>query len=151
MSHQVGNGFCEGEERRKWYTCNSLNYVFNAWLVAKHAYRYLHFKVVPVHLDADVGYGPLKEPGRPQHQHQLEVPRKRSLCKTQVSPSITIHLLFRPCIYPSIWSSICSLKPPFTCVSVSLSIYKCIHQLILPSFHSVYHPSVRSINHIEWI
>lgn len=49
------------------------------WLVLKHAYRYLHFKVILVQLDSDVCYGPLEEPGWPQHQDQLQVSWKRPL------------------------------------------------------------------------
>lgn len=37
----------------------------------KHAYRYLHFEVVPVQLDADVGDGLLEEAAGSQDQHQL--------------------------------------------------------------------------------
>lgn len=48
----------------------------------KHAYRYLHFKVISVQFDPDVGDGLLEEPGRPQNQNQLQVPRKRPLCHT---------------------------------------------------------------------
>ena len=90
------------------------NEVLKTGLAAKHAYRYLHFKVVSVHLDADVGDGPLQEAGRPQHQHQLQVPRKRSLCETRVSPLTPqllhvclIHLFTQAprhlCVYLSIY------------------------------------------------
>lgn len=40
-------------------------------IVLRHAYRYLHFKVIPVQLDSNVCDSFLKEPGRSQHQHQL--------------------------------------------------------------------------------
>lgn len=48
----------------------------------KHAYRYLHFKVISVQFDPDVGDGLLEEPGRPQNQNQLQVPGKCPLCHT---------------------------------------------------------------------
>lgn len=55
-----------------------------------HAYRYLHFKVVSVQLDADVCYRSLEEPGGSQHQHQLQVSWKRPLNST---PTCLITLL----------------------------------------------------------
>lgn len=45
----------------------------------KHAYRYLHFKVVPVQLDPNVSDGLLEEPTWPQNQDQLQVSRKSPL------------------------------------------------------------------------
>lgn len=61
-------------------------------MVAKHAYRYLHFKVIPVQLNAYVSDGPLEETGGPQHQHQLEVPWKCPLVATGTKHSfMTSH------------------------------------------------------------
>lgn len=51
--------------------------------VLQHAYRYLHFKVILVQLDSDVCDSFLEEPGRPQHQHQLQVPWKRPLGRSR--------------------------------------------------------------------
>lgn len=48
-------------------------------VVLKHAYRYLHFKVILVQLDPNVCDSLLEEPGWSQHQHQLQVSRKRAL------------------------------------------------------------------------
>lgn len=45
----------------------------------KHAYWYLHFKVVFVQLDPNVGNGLLKKLAWPQNQDQLQVPRKSPL------------------------------------------------------------------------
>lgn len=44
-----------------------------------HAYRYLHFKVIAMHPDADVGYCSLNEARWAQHQNQLQVSRERPL------------------------------------------------------------------------
>lgn len=52
-------------------------------VVLKHAYRYLHFKIVLVQLDADVCDSFLKELGGPQHQHQLQVPWKCPLKRSR--------------------------------------------------------------------
>ena len=42
----------------------------------KHAYRYLHFEVIPVQPDANICYCSLEKPRGPQHQDQLQVPWK---------------------------------------------------------------------------
>lgn len=54
-------------------------------IVLKHAYRYLHFKIIPVQLDSDVCDSFLKEPGRSQHQHQLQVPWKCPLHRSSIN------------------------------------------------------------------
>lgn len=70
-------------------------------MVAKHSYRYLHFKVIPVQLNAYVSDGPLEETGGPQHQHQLEVPWKCPLVDTGTKHSfIPSHSL--------VWRELCS-------------------------------------------
>lgn len=65
----------------------------------KHAYRYLHFKVILVQFDPDVCYGPLEEPGRPQHQDQLQVSRKRPLNNTAAGQSYNKSLTHHLCVY----------------------------------------------------
>ena len=66
--------------------------------VLKHAYRYLHFKVILVQFDPDICYGPLEEPGRPQHQDQLQVSRKRPLDNTAARQSHSKSPDHHPCV-----------------------------------------------------
>ena len=70
---------------------NHVEMMVFVWLVQKHAYRYLHFKIILVQLDPDVCDRPLEEPGRPQHQHQLQVSWKRPL-ETQQQCKCTAHV-----------------------------------------------------------
>lgn len=63
------------------------------WLLLKHAYRYLHFKVILVHLDPNVSHSPVEEPGWPEHQHQLQVSWKCPLNHTTLTRGAVTVLL----------------------------------------------------------
>lgn len=49
--------------------------------VKRHAYRYLHFKVISVEFNANVSNGSLNKPRWPQNKYQLQVSRKCPLGK----------------------------------------------------------------------
>lgn len=69
--------------------CKTLR-IHNDWL--KHAYRYLHFKIILVQLDSNVCDCFLNEPGRPQYQDELQVPWKCPL-NTSSGSSKHTHIL----------------------------------------------------------
>lgn len=65
-------------------------------MLLKHAYRYLHFKVILVQLDPDICDSLLEEPGWPQHQHQLQVPWKSPLDNTTAGMDYFSAILREP-------------------------------------------------------